>query len=143
MPFIKISALPDKSLKVDEIMEAMENELYLSGILTRGSTTFLWQTLDCITHTRMNTGKQESLFQLDPHKDKFPVFIDLYLTTVFKYDDIAKIMKSITHSLSDKINYNPKNIFIHTHVGTPGHVYILDEVWPCEMDHPKPKDDSI
>ncbi len=136
MPFVKISALLGQSLKVDEIMEAMENDLYENEIIPKGSSTFLWQTLDCITHTLASTGKQESLFEFDSTKKEFPVFIDLYLNSVFKYDDIAKIMKSLTSVLSDKTKIDPKNIFIHTHIGAPGHVYILDSVWPCEIKHP-------
>lgn len=146
MLFVKISALSGKSLKVDEIMGAMESDLYDDDkkILPKGSSTFLWQTLDCITHTPKSTGKQESLFELDSKKDEFPIFVDLYLTTVFKYDEIAKIMRSITSILSAKTKIDKKNIFIHTHIGSPGHVYILDEVWPrdCVIDNPKPEEDS-
>ncbi len=144
MPFVKISALPSQTFNVDEIMEAIENDLYdpEKKILPKGSATFLWQRLDCITHTRENTAKQESLFEFDPKKEEFPIFIDLYLTTVFTYDEVAKVMKSIASTLSDKTSIDPKYVFIHAHIGTPGHVFISNDVWPGEIGHAGIKKES-
>lgn len=137
MPFVKISALPSKSHHVDKIMEAMEYDLYQKEILPTGSATILWQKLDCITHTPACTGKQESVIEFDSTKNEFPIFVDLYLTTVFNYEVIAKIMKSITATLSSKTKIDPKYVFIHTHMGNPVHVYVyvFDKVWPCEIEH--------
>lgn len=137
MPFVKISALPGRALDIRKITSAVERNLYDNDILPKGSATVLWQTLDCITHTLGSTGVQESLREFDPGKKEFPVFIDLYLTSVFGYDEVKNIMASIASSVGDAAGMNPEYVFVHTHVGEPGYVYINNEVWPsCEITHP-------
>ena len=57
MPFVKISVLPIDDCRPSDVMEAMEDDFALNAGLPVGSATFLWQTLDCITHRQ--SGKIE------------------------------------------------------------------------------------
>ncbi len=136
MPFVKISALPIDSCKYSAVMEAMEDDFAQNADLPIGSATFLWQTLDCITHRQKGEIDYRSLKEFDPSEKEIPIFVDLYITSVFDYESIAKIMNSITTILNKKTKIDREFVFIHTHIADPGHVYISGEVWPCVLTHP-------
>ncbi len=136
MPFVKISALPSRHFHDSDVMEAMEDDFAENADLPIGSATFLWQTLDCMTHRRTGETRYHSLRKFNPAEKEFPIFVDLYVTSVFDYAGITKIMKSITRVLHRKTKIDKKYVFIHTHIADPGHVYISGEVWPCELNHP-------
>ncbi len=136
MPFVKISVLPIDDCKPSDVMEAMEDDFALNAGLPVGSATFLWQTLDCITHRQAGKVEHRSIEKFDPSEEEIPIFVDLYITSVFDYESIAKIMNSITTILNLKTNIARDNVFIHTHIADPGHVYISDKVWPCVLTHP-------
>lgn len=129
MPFVKISALPNK-FDVGKIMKEMEEKFYDATVVPEGKATFLWQTLDCITHNG------DSQYEFDPKKDEFPIFVDLYVDSVFNYREISEMMESITSELNSQTQIDRKWVFIFTHIGNPGHVYVMDKVWPCKMEHP-------
>lgn len=138
MPFVKISALP---IPIDgfvpsDVMEAMEDDFEKNADLPIGSATFLWQTLDCITHRLKDAVKPRSVKEFDPSEKQIPIFVDLYITSVFDYASIAKIMNSITAILHEKTEVGMDCVFIHTHIAEPGTVYISGEVWPCVLTHP-------
>ncbi|BHH82400.1 hypothetical protein [Desulforhopalus sp. 52FAK] len=137
MPFVKISALPAKSYEIEEVIRAVEVRLYegKGGFLPVGSATVLWQTLNAIAHTPEATGKQEYLYEFDAEKKEFPIFVDLYLTSVFSYGEIAKIMNSVTSTIAELTEIDPRFVFIHSHIGNPGHVFIDNGVWPCDIEH--------
>nr|WP_321467626.1 hypothetical protein [uncultured Desulfobulbus sp.] len=150
MPFVKISALPSNDFDIEEVTRAVETDLYIEkerktadpskppvnkAVLPLGSTTIIWQTLNCITHTRAATKQQQCLRSFDPTQEEFPLFVDLYLTSKFDYDKISEIMKSITATLHEKTDIPEDYVFIHTHIRNPGHVYIMNKVWPCEITH--------
>ena len=137
MPFVKISALPAKSFKIEEVIRAVEVRLYKGkgAFLPEGSATVMWQTLNAIAHTRKATHKQECLYEFDAEKKEFPIFVDLYLTSVFSYGEISKIMKSVTSTIAELTEIDPRFVFIHSHIGSPGHVFIGNDVWPCDIEH--------
>lgn len=137
MPFVKISALPGNDFDCAEVMEAMEDEFAKKKTgLPIGTATFIWQTLDCITHRQKGETDPRSLKKFDPSEKEIPIFVDLYITSVFNYENIANMMDSITTILNEKTRIPREYVFIHTHIGNPGRVYINDEVWPCLLDHP-------
>ena len=136
MPFVKISALPSDDFNCSDVMEVMEQDFADHAKLDLGSSTFLWQTLDCITHRLKGKPDPRSRRKFDPSESEIPIFVDLYITTVFDYEWISLIMKSITTILHEQTNIPRESVFIHTHVADPGHVYISDKVWPCVLTHP-------
>ncbi len=136
MPFVKISALPSDDYNCSDVMEAMEDDFAQNADLPIGTATFLWQTLDCITHRQKGEVDYRSLREFNPSEKEIPIFVDLYITSVFDYESIAKIMNSITTILNKKTNIQREYVFIHTHIADPGHVFISDAVWPCVIDHP-------
>lgn len=137
MPFIKISALPTTEFKDSDVMEAMEDALAADAGLDIGTTSFLWQTLDCMTHRVMGETAYRSIREFDATQDEFPIFVDLYVTSVFDYSAIRKIMETIAKSLAKETPITEENVFIHVHVAQPGHVYISGKVWPEEqLSHP-------
>lgn len=141
MPFVKISALPIPldGFVPSDVMEAMEEDFDKNAGLPIGSATFLWQTLDCITHRLKGAVNPRSVEEFDPSEKQIPIFVDLYITSVFDYASIAKIMKSITTILHEKTKIDCDCVFIHTHIAEPGTVYISDKVWPCVLTHPGSK----
>jgi len=136
MPFVKISALPGGDFNCAEVMEAMEENFALKADLPLGTATFIWQSLDCMTHRQKGETAPRSLKKFDPSAKEIPIFVDLYITSVFDYESIAKMMDSITTVLNKKTCIPREYVFIHTHIGNPGHVYINDGVWPCLLTHP-------
>lgn len=139
MPFVKISALPGGAFDCDQVMEAMEDDFARNAGLPLGTATFIWQTLDCMTHRLKGETAPRSLKKFDPSEKEIPIFVDLYITSVFDYESIAKMMNSITTVLNEKTQISREYVFIHTHIGNPGHVYINDGVWPCLLTHPGSK----
>jgi hypothetical protein len=122
MPFIKISTLPN-NLDKAAIMKAVESDLYSydydgAELMPRNMATCIWQTSDCIVH------KIESHTQFDPKQEEVPVFVDLYVNTQFSADQVATIMRVVANALSKGTGVDLKWIFIHTHVGEPGYVFI-------------------
>ncbi len=136
MPFVKISVLPIDDCKPSDVMEAMEKDFADNAGLDVGTATFLWQTLDCITHRKLETDPPRSIEKFDPSEEQIPIFVDLYITSVFNYDGIAAIMNSITNVLNEQTGIGKDNVFIHTHIAEPGQVFISGKVWPCVLTHP-------
>nr|WP_321357859.1 hypothetical protein [uncultured Draconibacterium sp.] len=127
MPFIKISTLPN-SLNKAEIMKSVENALYTyefegKELMPENMATCIWQTQDCVVH------KLEAYVEYDPGLVEIPVFVDLYVNTVFSKEKVAVIMEIVGAELSKGTGIDPKYVFIHTHVGNPGYVFINGEVW--------------
>lgn len=140
MPFVKISSLPGMEFSRAKVMEAMEDDFAETANLPVGTASFIWQTLDCITHRMSGKKEYRSCSTFDTTEKEIPLFVDLYLTSVFDYDGIAKIMKSIVRVLVAKTGINEKYVFIHTHVAQPGHVFISGNLWPEEpLIHPGTK----
>lgn len=127
MPFIKISTLPN-SLNKAEIMKSVENALYTcefegKQLMPENMATCIWQTQDCVVH------KLESYEKFDPKAIEIPVFVDLYVNTIFSESKVGKIMEIIGAELSKGTGINANYVFIHTHVGNPGYIFINGEVW--------------
>lgn len=136
MPFVKISALPSDDFKDSDVMEAMEDAFALKAGLDIGTASFLWQTLDCMTHRKKGQTSYRSLRRLDVTEDEMPIFVELYITSVFDYSAIELIMETIADTLVEKTKITKENIFIHTQVAQPGQVYISGKVWPESLTHP-------
>ena len=127
MPFIKISTLPNKLDKAG-IMENVEKALYnceFEGekLMPENMATCIWQTQDCVVH------KLEPHVKFDPKAIEMPVFVDLYVNTVFTKTQVGKIMEIVAGELSVRTGTDHKYIFIHTHIGNPGYIFINGEVW--------------
>jgi hypothetical protein len=126
MPFVKISCLetvPDRH----ELMCAVEQGLYdiqIDGnpLMPANMATCLWQNLDSIVHKKSIQQKHQADIS------EIPVFVDLYLNTSFDNESIALIMKSIADNLSASGTIMRDNVFIHTHIGQPGQVFISGSV---------------
>lgn len=138
MPFVKISALPSEDFDCSTVMEKMETAFadHPDLGLVYGTTTFMWQTLDCITHRLTGETAPRSRREFNPSDIQIPVFVDLYITSVFTYSQIKDIMETITTSLHEHTKIPRESVFIHTHVAQPGQAYISDSVWPCLLSHP-------
>lgn len=127
MPFIKISTLPN-SLDKASIMKNVEQALYTAEfegteLMPKNMATCIWETQDCVVH------KIEDYEKFDPTLEEIPVFVDLYVNTIFSTEKVAVIMSIIADELSKGTKVDRKWIFIHTHVGNPGYVFINGEVW--------------
>jgi hypothetical protein len=126
MPFIKISTLPNHLNKA-EIMKNVENALYnceFEGkkLMPVNMATCIWQTEDCVVH------KLEAHKKFDPKAIEIPVFVDLYVNTIFSKPKVGKIMEIIGEELSKGTGIDARYVFIHTHVGNPGYIFINGEV---------------
>lgn len=131
MPFIKISTLTN-SLDKAAIMKNIENKLYYHDyqgekLMPQNMATCLWQTNDCIVH------KQEAHTQFDPKQEEIPVFVDLYVNTQFKSDQVAIIMQIIAEELSNGTGIDIKWVFIQVHIGLPGYVFINGSVFSGKL----------
>lgn len=127
MPFIKISTLRNKLNKA-EIMKQVENALYTTEIkdeklVPKGMATCIWQTQDCVVHELI--AHQD----FDPKSVEIPVFVDLYVNTMFTTEKMGRIMEVIADELSKGTGANHKYIFIQIHMGNPGYVFINGKVW--------------
>ncbi len=127
MPFIKISTLPNK-LKKAKIMKNVEKALYSCEIegkklMPDNMATCMWQTQDCVVH------KLKGYKKFNPKLVEIPVFVDLYANTMFKTEEVAKIMEIVASELSKGTGVDHNYIFIQTHVGKSGYVFINGEVW--------------
>ena len=125
MPFIKISTLHNNLDKV-AIMKAVETDLYNydnGKLMPENMATCIWQTNDCIVH------KKKPYTQFNPSLEEIPVFVDLYVNTLFSKDKVAIIMEVVAKALSKGTGVDLKWIFIHTHVGGPGYVFINGSVF--------------
>jgi hypothetical protein len=129
MPFIKISTLPI-SLDKAAIMKAVENDLYNydeGKLMPENMATCIWQTSDCIVH------KKEQHTRFHQTQEEVPVFVDLYVNTQFSADQVATIMKVVANALSKGTGVDLRWIFIHTHIGEPGYVFINGKVFDGKM----------
>ena len=127
MPFIKISTLPNKLNKA-EIMKNVENALYKcefegEKLMPENMATCIWETQDCVVH------KLEPHKKFDPKAIEIPVFVDLYVNTIFTEPQVGKIMEIIGNELSSGTGIDIKYVFIHTHIGNPGYIFINGKVW--------------
>jgi hypothetical protein len=127
MPFIKISTLPnllDKAAIMKKVEAALYNCEYQGAkLMPENMATCIWQTQDCVVH------KLEPHSQFDPTQEEVPVFVDLYVNTQFKSDEVAVIMEIIATTLSKETGVGLKWIFIQTHIGLPGYVFINGKVF--------------
>lgn len=82
MPFVKISCLPTTEFKDSDVMEAMEDAFAEKTDLAIGTASFLWQTLDCMAHRKKGETAYHSIRAFDPSLEEFPIFVDLYITSV-------------------------------------------------------------
>jgi hypothetical protein len=132
MPFIKISTLKNVPER-EQIMKNVEQALY--NIKVKGTqlipdnmATCMWQSLDIIVH------------KIDAHrifnkKDKeIPIFVDLYMNTVFNQDGISLVMKTIADELSRIGDINRKNVVIMVHLGQPGYIFINGDIDDCRVN---------
>ncbi|MDR3705704.1 MAG: hypothetical protein P4L28_07360 [Paludibacteraceae bacterium] len=131
MPFIKISTLLN-SLDKAAIMKNIENKLYncdyqKDKLMPPNMATCIWQTNDCVVH------KLESHTQFDPKQEEIPVFVDLYVNTQFKSDQVAIIMQVIAEELSNDTGIDIKWVFIQVHIGLPGYVFINGNVFTGKL----------
>lgn len=85
--------------------------------------TCMWQTQDCVVH------KLDAYQEFDPKSVEIPVFVDLYVNTMFATKKMGKIMEIIASELSKGTGADHQYIFIQVHVGSPGYVFINGEVW--------------
>ena len=127
MPFIKISTLPNTLDKVT-IMRNVENALYTAvfeekQLMPPNMATCMWQTMDCVVH------KLEPYREFDPQAIEVPVFVDLYVNTIFSEAKLKVIMEIIGRELSAGTGIAPNYVFIQTHVGKAGYIFINGEVW--------------
>ena len=127
MPFIKISTLPN-TLDKAAIMKNVENALYTAvfedkQLMPANMATCLWQTTDCVVH------KLEPYVEFDPQAIEIPIFVDLYVNTIFSEAKLGRIMEIIGHELSAGTGIDPNYVFIQTHVGKAGYIFINGEVW--------------
>lgn len=127
MPFIKITTLRNVP-ETAKIMRDLERELYeyeLEGqpLMPKNMATCMWQTSDCMVHGL------ETHYEFDQFQIEIPVFVDLYVNTIFTDRQLGKIMHIIADKLSEGTGVNRKFVFIHVHLGKPGHVFINGEVW--------------
>lgn len=126
MPFIKISTLPNK-LDQAAIMKNVEEALYSAvfegkQLMPRDMATCLWLTMDCVVH------KLEPYTEFDPQAIEVPVFVDLYVNTIFSEAKLKTIMEIIGRELSAGTGIGPNYVFIQTHVGKAGYIFINGEV---------------
>jgi hypothetical protein len=131
MPFIKISTLPNKLDKA-AIMKNVEAALYHyeyqgAKLMPENMATCMWLTHDCVVH------KLEPHTQFDASEEEIPVFVDLYVNTQFKSDQVAVIMQVIAEALSKGTRVDIKWIFIQVHVGMPGYVFINGNVFSGKL----------
>jgi hypothetical protein len=127
MPFIKISTLPNKLNKA-EIMKNVENALYTTvfegkELMPKNMATCMWQTQDCVVH------KLDAYEEFNPKSVEIPVFVDLYVNTMFTTKKMAKVLEIIADELSKGTGADHKYIFIQIHLGNLGYVFINGEVW--------------
>ena len=127
MPFIKISTLRNKLNKA-EIMKNIESALYTTEcdgekLVPENMATCMWQTQDCVVH------KLDAYQDFHPKSVEIPVFVDLYVNTMFTTEKMGKIMEVIADKLSKGTGANHQYIFIQIHMGNPGYVFINGNVW--------------
>jgi hypothetical protein len=126
VPFIKIATLPN-TLDKAKIMQGVEEALYKAKykereLMPRNMATCIWQTHDCVVHKL----KPYTIF--DPKLEEIPVFVDLYVNTIFGSGEVALIMETVAKALSDGTGVDLKWIFIQVHVGAMGYVFINGKV---------------
>ncbi|NOQ25623.1 MAG: hypothetical protein GQ564_09715 [Bacteroidales bacterium] len=135
MPFIKISSLQNVP-KREQIMKNVEQALYaikVNGIklIPDNMATCMWQTLDIVVHSN------------DAHRifnktdDEIPIFVDLYMNTVFNQDGISLVMETIADELSNIGEINRDNVVIMVHVGKPGYIFINGDIDDCLINKKK------
>lgn len=131
MPFIKISTLKNVPER-ERIMKNIEKALYdikVKGaqLIPDNMATCMWQSLDIVVH------------KIDAHrmfnkKDKeIPIFVDLYMNSVFNQDGISFVMETIADGLSSTGEINRKNVVIMVHVGKPGYIFINGAIDDCRI----------
>jgi hypothetical protein len=130
MPFIKISTLQNVPQR-EELMINLEQALYkieLNGVrlIPNNMATCLWQTLDLIVHSK------QSHTVFNKTEDEVPIFVDLYMNTVFNQDGISLVMETIADELSTG-EINRDNVVIMVHVGQPGYIYIKGHIDDCRV----------
>ena len=132
MLFIKISTLRNVP-ETHKIMKDLEKALYEyddkgKKLLPKNTVNCIWQTTDCMVH------KTEAHYEFDKNTTEIPIFAELYVNTWFHQEKVAKIMEIIAEMLSKGAQTNRNAVFIHTHVGDPGYVFINGKVWTDARD---------
>ena len=127
MPFIKISTLRNVS-ETGKIMKSLEKTLYEydykgKKLMPKDMATCMWQTTDCMVH------KMDEYYEFNKDQVEIPVFVDLYVNTWFDEGEVGKIMEIIADELSKGTKIDRNYVFIHTHVGNPGYIFISGKIW--------------
>jgi hypothetical protein len=132
MPFIKISSLQNVPER-EQIMKNVEQALYaikVNGalLIPDGMATCMWQTLDVIVH---NNDAHRLFNKTD---NEVPIFVDLYMNTVFNQDGISIVMETIADELSSTGEINRDNVVIMVNVGKPGYIFISGKIDDCRIN---------
>ena len=65
---------------------------------------------------------------------EIPIFVDLYMNTVFNQDGISLVMETIADQLSNIGEINRDNVVIMVHVGKPGYIFISGHIDDCRVN---------
>ncbi|NOQ75277.1 MAG: hypothetical protein GQ574_24915 [Crocinitomix sp.] len=131
MPFIKISTLKNVPER-EQIMKNIENALYtitVNGVrlIPDAMATCMWQSLDIVVH-------KNDAHRIFNKKDvEIPIFVDLYMNTVFNQDGISLVMETIADELSNIGEINRDNVVIMVNVGKPGYIFINGKIDDCRV----------
>ncbi len=131
MPFIKISTLKNVPEK-EQLMVDIEKALYdieFNGtqLIPDNMATCMWQTLDGVVH------KKEIHQTFNKDDVEIPIFVDLYINTIFNQDGISIVMETIAETLSSG-EIKKENVVIMVHLGQPGYIYISGKIDDCRIN---------
>ncbi len=131
MPFIKISTLRNVPER-EQLMKNVEQGLYdievdNRKLIPEGMATCMWQSMDLIVH---NSEVHREFNKTDVET---PIFVDLYMNTVFNQDGITLVMQTIAHQLCSVGDISHDNVVIMVHLGQPGYIFISGKVDDCRI----------
>lgn len=133
MPFIKISTLKNVPER-EQIMINIEKGLYAIKVndvqlIPENMATCMWQSMDIIVH------KYDAHRVFNKKDVEMPIFVDLYMNTVFNQDGISLVMETIADGLSSTGEINRNNVVIMVHVGKPGYIFINGDIDDCRINN--------
>lgn len=93
-------------------------DLEVEKLMSENMATCIGLTQDSIAH------KLNAYSEFDSKLVEIPIFIDLYVNTIFSKKKVVRIMEIIGAELSKGTSVDSKYVFIHTHVGNTDYVFI-------------------
>lgn len=116
-PMIRITSMPT-NLNIHDVLVKVSKDVSQGANLDIRMITYYWQTFDAV----YCPGCEEAGIK------NGVTFVDMYVPAFMTEKEVQKVMTSLAAALHKHAGIDPNSIYMYTHVGEKGRLYIKGRV---------------